>query len=165
MSLVNEDDLEWSTVERGETAFRRKQLGAAAGGDRLGCSLYEIPPGKKSWPYHYHAANEEAIHVLAGSGAIRLDDEMHDLEAGTHVALPTGDAGGHRVINDSDEPLRYLVVSTMEEPDVTVYPDSEKFGVYVGSPPGEQDGRTLEGYYNIDDDVDYWRGESGSEPE
>jgi hypothetical protein len=32
-------------------------------------------------------------------------------------------------------------------------------GVYAGSPPGGRDERTLEGYYHIDDDVDYWEGE------
>lgn len=165
MPTVNESDLEWTESEHGETQFRRKQLGAAAGGDRLGCSLYELPPGKGSWPYHYHAANEEAIYVLDGTGSIRLGGEMCDLDAGTYVALPVGESGGHRVINDSEGTLRYLVVSTMVEPDVTVYPDSEKFGIYVGSPPGGREERTLEGYYEIDADVDYWRGESGADSE
>jgi uncharacterized cupin superfamily protein len=165
MPTVDESDLEWTESEHGETRFRRKQLGAAADGDRLGCSLYELPAGRKSWPYHYHSANEEAIYVLDGSGSIRLDDGLHDIEAGTYAALPVGESGGHRVINDSGDTLRYLVVSTMTEPDVTVYPDSEKFGVYVGSPPGGREERTLEGYYEIDADVDYWRGESGSDSE
>ena len=163
MQPVSESDLEWSETEQGETQFRRKQLSTAAGSDDLGCSLYELDPGNKSWPYHYHAANEEAIYVLSGTGSIRLDDAIVTIDAGTYVPLPVGESGGHRVINDSDETLRYLAISTMVEPDVTVYPDSEKFGVYVGSPPGEQDGRTFDGYYNIDDDVDYWRGESHSQ--
>jgi uncharacterized cupin superfamily protein len=164
MPPVSEAELEWTELEQGEVRFRRKQLGEAAGGERLGCSLYELPAGRKSWPYHYHAANEEAIYVLSGAGSIRLDGETYDLEAGTYVPLPVGDAGGHRVINDSDAPLRYLVVSTMEEPDVTVYPDSEKFGVFVGSPPGGGE-RTLQGFYRVDDDVDYWCGETGSKAE
>ena len=63
------------------------------------------------------------------------------------------------MINDSEGALRYLMFSTMAEPDLTVYPDSGKMGVYAGSPPGGRDERTLEGYYRIDDDVDYWEGE------
>ncbi|WP_066418263.1 cupin domain-containing protein [Halorubrum aethiopicum] len=166
MGHVNEADLEWTETDRGEARFKRKQLGEAAGGDALGCSLYELPSGHKSWPFHYHAANEEAIYVLAGTGAIRLAtgeddpaDETHDLEPGTYVALPADASGGHRVINDSEGSLRYLAISTMIEPDVTVYPDSGTFGVYVGSPPGGREERSLEGYYDADADVGYWDGE------
>lgn len=159
MTLINEADVEWSELEHGETRFKRKQLAEAAGGEMLGCSLYELPAGHKSWPYHYHTANEEAIYVLRGEGSIRLDGESHDLTAGDYVALPANESGAHRVINDSEETLRYLAISTMEEPDLTVYPDSGKMGVYAGSPPGGRKERTLEGYYDIDDDVDYWEGE------
>ena len=156
---VNRDDLDWRTAERDETAFRRKQLGEAADGDRLGCSLYELPPGKKSWPYHYHAGNEEALYVLAGAGTVRLDGESHPLAAGDYVALPADERGAHRVINDGDDPLRYLAISTMETPDVTVYPDSGKIGVFDGAPPGGRDERTLEGFFRLDDAVGYWDGE------
>lgn len=51
------------------------------------------------------------------------------------------------------------MISTMVEPDVTVYPDSEKFGVFVGGPPGSNAERSLHGYYPLDADVDYWDGE------
>ncbi|GAA0521724.1 Cupin domain-containing protein [Halorubrum aquaticum] len=173
MGLVNEADLEWTETDRGEARFRRKQLGEAAGGDALGCSLYELPVGHESWPFHYHAANEEAIYVLEGTGSIRLatdpddaeaDDDFetkntHDLTPGTYVALPADESGGHRVINDSEGVLRYLAVSTMVEPDVTVYPDSGTFGVFVGSPPGGREERSLEGYYDADDAVGYWEQE------
>ncbi len=159
MHLVDEDDLEWTTLESGETAFKRKQLGEATESDLLGCSLYELPSERSSWPYHYHTANEEAIYVLDGNGTLRLDGETHGLEAGVYVSLPADESGGHRVINDSEGTLRYLVVSTMNEPDLTVYPDSGKFGVYVGSPPGKRGDRSLEGYYDIDEQVDYWESE------
>jgi uncharacterized cupin superfamily protein len=159
MAPVNEADLDWNELAHGETRFRRKELGAAADGDQLGCSLYELPPGSKSWPYHYHTANEEAVYVLSGTGTLRLDDEMHPLRAGDYVTFPADESGGHRVVNDGDDPLRYLAMSTMDEPDVTVYPDSEKLGVFVGAPPGGRDERSLHGYYRLDDDVDYWDGE------
>lgn len=159
MSKTNESDLEWSETEHGDSHFRRKKLASEAGGERLGCSLYELPPEAKSWPYHYHTANEEALYVLAGEGTLRGDDGSHPLCAGDYVALPVGEEGGHRVVNDGDEPLRYLAVSTMVDPDVSVYPDSGKIGVFAGSPPGSDDPRTVHGYYRLDDDVDYWDGE------
>lgn len=49
MAPTTHDDLEWSETEHGETNFRRKTLAAAAGGETLGCSLYELPAGAKSW--------------------------------------------------------------------------------------------------------------------
>ncbi|WP_048078272.1 cupin domain-containing protein, partial [Halorubrum sp. AJ67] len=111
--------------------------------------------------YHYHTANEEALYVLAGEGTLRLDGGTHSLRPGEFAAFPADASGAHRVVNDGDATLRYLVISTMREPEVTVYPDSEKFGVYVGSPPGGRGSRSLEGYYRVDDDVDYWEGEAG----
>ncbi|WP_276300998.1 cupin domain-containing protein [Halorussus lipolyticus] len=159
MSKINADDLDWTELERDETRFKRKQLAEATDAEQLGCSLYELPPGSRSWPYHYHTGNEEAIFVLSGTGTLRLDGETVPLQAHDYVALPADESGAHRVVNDSDAPLRYLAVSTMEDPDVTVYPDSGKVGVFAGSPPGGRDERTVEGYYRRDDDVDYWEGE------
>lgn len=153
---ANESGLNPSTVERDDTSFRRKKLAAAAGGDSLGCSPYELPPGKKSWPFHYHAGNEEAIDVLAGTGRLRTPEGTGSLRPGDDAVFPAGDEGTHRVINDGDDTLRYLALSTMNDPDVTVYPDSETIGVYAGSPPGSDDARTVSGYYRRDDDVDYW---------
>ncbi|WP_435115803.1 cupin domain-containing protein [Halolamina sp. C58] len=160
MEPINESDLPWTTTERGGTAFRRKKLAAAAGDDHdLGCSLYELPPGKRSWPYHYHTGNAEALYVLAGRGLLRAADDEHRLRPGDYVSCPVGEAGAHRVVNDGDEPLRYLALSTMREPDVTVYPDSGKVGVYAGSPPGGEGERDVSGYYDRDATVDYWAGE------
>ncbi|WP_136716649.1 cupin domain-containing protein [Halorientalis salina] len=156
MSKTNEADLDWKDYDEGENAFRRKELANATDAEKLGCSLYELDPGKRSWPYHYHTANEEGLYVLSGSRMVRLDGEERPLEVGDYVAMPADESGGHQVVNDGDETLRYLAMSTMEEPDVTIYPEIEKFGVYAGSPPGGRDERTFEGYFPIDADVEYW---------
>jgi uncharacterized cupin superfamily protein len=160
MEPVDESDLEWEHAERGESEFRRKRLAAAAGaGDDLGCSLYELPPGKRSWPYHYHTANAEAMYVLAGDGLVCLGDDEYRVDPGSYVHFPASPEGAHRVVNDGDEPLRYLLVSTMDEPEVIEYPDSEKVGVFAGSPPGDRGERTVHGYFRTEDAVDYWDGE------
>lgn len=156
MGHCNEAQLDWTETEHGETAFRRKRLAAAAGGEEIGCSLYELPPDKRSWPYHYHTGNEEAIYVLAGSGTARLADGEHDLSPGAYVTLPTGLDGAHQIVNDGDEPLRYLALSTMNDPDVTVYPETGTFGVFAGAPPGGDGDRAVEGFYRPEDCVEYW---------
>lgn len=159
MAGVNERDLDWRTFDRDGTRMRRKQLGAAAGGDDIGASLYELPPGGRSWPYHYHAGNEEALYVLEGTGTLRLAGERVAVEPGDYVALPADESGAHAVENDGDGPLRYLLVSTMRDPDVAVYPDSGKIGVFVGGAPGDREARSRTAYYREDDAVDYWAGE------
>jgi uncharacterized cupin superfamily protein len=156
MEPINESDREWTELEQGDTKLRRNQLGDAAGNEQLGCSLYELPAGCQSWQYYYHTANEEAIYMLSGTGTLRLDGDTHSLREGDYVPFLSNESGGHRVINDSDAPLRYLTLSTMQEPDVTVYPEMNKLGVFVGGAPGDRGDRSLHGYYNIDTNVDYW---------
>ncbi len=150
---VNDTGLDWDEYDREGATFRRKELSTAADADELGCSLYELPPGARSWPYHYHSANEEALYVLAGDGRLRAPDGARSLTAGDFVSFPADERGAHRVVNDADEPLRYLMVSTMCEPDLTVYPDSETMGVFVGAPPRGRDERNLHGFYALEDDL------------
>jgi uncharacterized cupin superfamily protein len=160
-NVVNENELEWGEQSHGERfAHRRKQLSSAAGGEKLGCSLYEVPPGRRAWPYHYHLANEEAIYVLEGSGTLRIDGQEVGISQGDYVALPVGEAGAHQIFNTSDAPLRYLCFSTMVEPDIAVYPDSEKIGLFAGAAPGGPKGkRTLHKYLRAGAEVGYYDGE------
>jgi uncharacterized cupin superfamily protein len=160
-NVVRVEDLAWDEQSYGDRfGHRRKQLGSAAGGERLGCSLYEIPPGRRAWPYHYHLANEEAIYVLEGSGTLRIDGERVEISRGDYVALPVGPAGAHQITNSSDAPLRYLCFSTMVEPDVLVYPDSNKVGLFAGAAPGgARDRRTLQKFLRADAEVGYYEGE------
>jgi uncharacterized cupin superfamily protein len=160
-SMTNEDELRWSEHSHSEKfGHRRKQLGSAAGGERLGCSLYEVTPGRRAWPYHYHLANEEAIYVLHGSGTLRIGKQEFPLSRGDYVALPVGESGAHQIINTSDEPLRYLCFSTMLEPDVMVHPDSDKIGLFADSAPGgPKEKRTLSKFLRGDAEVNYYEGE------
>ena len=154
--VVHVDELDWKRCSRGgRLESRRKQLGAAAGGHKLGCSMFEILPGKRPFPYHWHAANEEAIYVLAGRGTLRLAGEELPLSAGDYVACPVGEEGAHQLINDSDEPLRFLCVSEMIEPEIVVQPDSDKIGVIVGSAPGATEGRELFAWFRRGDGLTF----------
>lgn len=159
MEKVNVSDVAFEDIGEGDAGFRGKRLANAAGAEDLGFSLYELRPGDRSWPYHYHTANEEALFVLAGSGTLRWGGEHVAIEDGDYVPLAADESGAHRVINDGDEPLRYLMASTRREPEVLVYPDSEKVGVMSGAAPGDDGERNVEGYYRVDDAVDYWDGE------
>lgn len=155
---VNVADLDWTDYEHDDRTFKRKQLGAAAGGEEIGASLYSVPPGNRLWLRHYHEGNEEAIFVQAGSGTLRLgpDAEEHALEAGDYVALPAGEESAHEVEAGESE-LRLLLVSTMNEPDITVYPDREMVGLYAGAAPGgNAEERSLSTYLDATAELDYW---------
>src|SRR5919202_4128417 len=102
-NVINERELEWTEQSHGETfSFLRKQLGSATGGEKLGCSLYEVPPGRRAWPRHYHLANEEAIYILEGSGTLRIGGNEIRLSGGDYVALPTRAEGAHQLVNSSE---------------------------------------------------------------
>jgi uncharacterized cupin superfamily protein len=155
---VNEDELDWTHVERGDHEFRRKQLGEATAGKDIGCSLYELPEGKRGWKRHYHTGNEEAIFVLDGQGTLYLgpDAEPRELTTGDFVALPADERGAHDV-EGGEGGLRYLMVSTMNDPDITVYPDDDSVGLYAGSPPGgDKDERSLSKFLDVNAEVEYW---------
>ena len=160
-NVVNEQDLEWGEQSHGlKFGYRRKQLSSATGGEKLGCSLYEVSPGCRAWPYHYHLANEEAIYVLEGSGTLRIGERQITFSRGDYVAMPVGEGGAHQIINTSDEPLRYLCFSTMIEPDAMVYPDSIKIGLFAGSAPGgPKEKRTVSKFLRADAEVGYYEGE------
>lgn len=154
--VVNEADLPWHEYGHGERfAVRDRWLAEAAGGQKLGCSLYEVLPGKRAGPFHCHFANEEAIYVLAGAGTLRIGAAEVPLRAGDYVALPVGEATAHQIINTSGDVLRYLCLSTMIEPDVVKFPDSGKVMACVGPP----DQRTLRLIVPESAAVDYWHGE------
>jgi len=140
-----------SRVDHGAFTFVRKRLGAAAGGQKLGASWFELPAGKKTFPFHYHLANEEAVFVLEGEGVLRNGDEEVSLRPGDYVAFPPGPPG-HQIVNRGAAPLRYLALSTMIEPEVAVYPDSKKVGVLSRA-------QGLASVHKQGDAVDYYEGE------
>lgn len=139
------------------TAAVAKRLGAR----KLGYRVIELPPGKRGWPFHHHHVNEEMFVVLSGTGQFRRGGEAIQVVAGDVVAAPPGGPEtAHQFVNDSDAPLRYLAVSTMEEPDVMGYPESGKFAVFVGAAPGgNKADRPFEHVGRIEDAVGYWDGE------
>jgi len=106
--------------------LRGQRIGAAAGAEKLGATLYEVDPGGRVSPLHIHHANEEMLVVLAGRPTLRTTDGERELEPGEVVAFPAGRRGAHQVLNRSPEPVRVLIASTMIYPEVVEHPDSGK---------------------------------------
>ena len=152
-NVVHQDQVPVTHQTHGQRfEFLRRQLGAAAGGKKIGTSLVELPPGKRSWPFHAHYSNEEAIFILEGEGFVRLPAGETPVRAGHYIVFPVGPEHAHQMINRSNAPLRYLVLSTLSYPEIAEYPDTGKVGLLAtGSAPMRRVGYLRE--------ADYWDGE------
>lgn len=106
-------------VEADGRVLRAVRLAQHAGARRLAANLYELEPGAKVSPLHFHHANEELLLVLAGTPTLRVGPgEERVLDPGAVVAFPVGRAGTHQVLNRSSEPARVLICATNELPEV-----------------------------------------------
>ena len=141
-------------------SWRRLHVGRRLGGELLGASLFELDPGERSFPYHFQYGNEELLLVVAGTPTVRHAEGERVLAAGDAVIFRRGSEGAHQVTNRSDAPCRFLMISTMHAPEISVYPDSEKIGVFDKAPgPARDDDRELRAYLPLAAEVDYFHSE------
>jgi uncharacterized cupin superfamily protein len=117
----------FSAQNRGGRIDVARELGSAA----TAMFIYDIPPGGSSSPYHYEY-EEEWLLVVDGSVVLRTPEGERTLERGDLVRFPPGPGGAHQVTNRSDAPARTLLFSSSRVPAVSVYPDSNKIGVWPG---------------------------------
>ena len=136
--MANIFEPDWVERDQPPLIGRAARVGAAAGAERLGATLYEIDPGGCGSPFHIHHANEEMIVVLAGRPTLRTGEGTRELRPGDVVACPAGPTGAHQLQNHTDEPVRALVISTMVYPEVAELPDSDKV-LAQSAPPGTPD--------------------------
>jgi len=162
--LINLAEVPVDTINAPEgSAFggRRQRVGAHIGAQKLGYSFFNVPPGKAAFPFHAHTGNEEMIYIIAGEGVLRFGKEDLAITSGTVIACPPGGEYPHQLVNTGAAELRYLVVSTMEYPDLSEYPDSDKVGAYGTAAVGPQVG--FRALYLRDKNVNYYDGEDGKE--
>src|SRR5437764_13475484 len=110
--MANLNDAKPQSRERPGFNSSRARLGDEAGSDKLGLSLWEVPPGEAAYPYHWHIVEEELIIVLEGTPQLRTPEGWRRLETGEVVAFKVGEGGGHQVHNDTEATVRFLSFST-----------------------------------------------------
>ena len=114
----------------------RLDVAQLSGSRDLVMFVYDLDPGTSSSPYHYEY-EEEWLLVVDGTLVLRAPDGEHTLQRGDLVRFPAGPEGAHKVMNRSDAPARTLMFSSARVPAVSVYPDSDKIGVWLGNEPDE----------------------------
>jgi uncharacterized cupin superfamily protein len=126
------------------------RLGKLLGARESGVSVYEIPPGQSICPYHYEVGEEEWLLVLEGRPTLRTPGGSETLDSWDVVCFPRGPQGAHGVRNETQRNARVLMFSTVAVPTATVYPDSDKVGIWTGD--AETDllvrGDSAAGYYD-----------------
>ena len=130
------------------------RLGHHVPASSTGISVYELPPGEAVCPYHYEYGEEEWVLVLEGRATVRHPGGTQELGPWDAACFPKGPEGAHQIRNDSDAPVRVLMFSEVLTPTATVYPDSDKIGVWTGN-------KSDDVMVRRSSHVDYYDGERG----
>ena len=135
MDIANIEDLAFHYDAEDPDGFRsgRKRLGDVVAAERTGISVYELAPGQAICPYHYEYAEEEWLIVLEGEPTLRVPEGERRLKPWDVCAFAIGPAGAHGVRNGTDSIVRVLMFSEIRLPAATVYPDSDKIGIWTGN--------------------------------
>lgn len=114
-------------------------------------SVYEVPPQKAAYPYHYYLQEEETFYILSGEGLLKTSEGEKRVSAGDMLFFPAGSEGAHKLTNTSlTEKLVYIDFDVIHDLDAAIYPDSGKIGVW---------GKDINRVYPLDANVDYYEGE------
>jgi uncharacterized cupin superfamily protein len=149
-------DVEFTYDPSDPEGFRSgmSRLGPDIQAEDTGTSVYELPPRQALCPYHYEHGEEEWALVVGGRPSVRTPEGTEQLEPFDLVFFPKGPAGAHQIRNDTDSTVRVLMWSTVVYPTATVYPDSDKVGVWTGNKSDDVIVPRSSG-------VDYFHGETG----
>jgi uncharacterized cupin superfamily protein len=128
---------------------RASRVGERAGVEFLGASVYELKPGEEM-VFHYHVQREELLIVLSGRLSLRTASGWEELPEGEVVAFPRGERGAHGYRNDGDGLVRVLMVSEMNGPNISVYPDTNQVGIFDS---GQRAMRRFGALFNVADAV------------
>jgi uncharacterized cupin superfamily protein len=147
---ISVEDTPWREWGRGRFMGRVRHLTRRVGRPyRVGVLIEELQPGKQSCPAHYHLHEEEHVWMLEGVATLRLGDKRYAMKPGDYVCFPAGQREGHCLINESEQPCRYLVIGENNPNEVAVYTDSNKIMV-----------RALGEIYDKGAKREYWDGET-----
>jgi uncharacterized cupin superfamily protein len=148
MNLYGDDwDVERTSSEGVSARFLH--VGHRLGSELIGGTVMEVGPGYLG-PYHLHHGNEELALVLRGRVTVRDPRGERELEAGDVAFFPRGADGLHALENRTEEPARFLLLSSKIDPDVTERPEEGLIGVFVGDVPTMGRDAPFEAFYPRD---------------
>lgn len=102
-------------LEGMEARFAREALGA----EQTGVSYHRIEPGQRQGIGHRHDEDEEIYVIVRGSGLIKLDDEIVEVEELDAIRISPEVM---RALEAGEEGIDYLAFGTHREGDGEVVP-------------------------------------------
>ena len=106
--------------------WRGARVGKAIGGRKIGASIYELPDGEKTYPFHFHHAIEEWAIVLEGTPTLRDSERRARAPPRRRCVLPDRRAGcapASRARHRDDH------LGKQGSLEMSEYPDSGKVGI------------------------------------
>ena len=100
-----------------------RKLGDAAGLTQFGVNLVRLPPGTWSSQRHWHALEDEFVHVVEGEVVLVTDAGEQALLPGESAGFKAGMRDGHHFQNRSSRDAVLLVVGSRSDDDHGEYPD------------------------------------------
>jgi len=135
-------------------------IGNALGMRGLGAMYVTVEPGSRAFPFHNHLGNDEMFVILEGTGSYRFGNQEFVVRAGDVCAAPRGGPEtAHQLINTGDKPLKYIGISTSNDPEVVEYPDSGKFAALAVAPGPDFMNAHLKYVGRVENSLGYWDGE------
>ena len=152
---MNVYDSDWDVErKRAGVAERFLHVGRRAGGELIGATMFEVEPGYRG-PFHLHHGNEELVLVVDGTPTVRTPNGERELRPGDLELFVRGPAGLHAIENRSEDAARFVVFSSMVDPDVTEQPETGMVGVFAGGVPTAGRDAAFEAFFPRDAAVGY----------
>ena len=112
-----------------------QRLGDLAGLTQFGVNIVTLQPGAVASLRHWHLREDEFALVLEGDLILIEDDGDTPMRPGDCAAWKAGVANGHRFVNRSARPARFLVVGAKGTDEVATYSDVDMKIHFAGGAP------------------------------
>ncbi len=110
----------YASQMKGRSSIR---LGDLAGLTQFGVNIVTLEAGAVASLRHWHLKEDEFAIVLNGELVLVEDEGETIMHSGDCAAWKAGIPNGHRFINKSNEPARFLVIGSKSQNEVATYSD------------------------------------------
>jgi uncharacterized cupin superfamily protein len=99
---------------------------------QFGVNITTLQPGAWSSHRHAHAEEDELAVALEGEMILVDNNGRHPFRPGMVAGFKAGNGNAHKVVNESNQPAKFLVVGTRSATESVEYADVDMKGVKSG---------------------------------
>src|SRR4051794_41847011 len=92
------------------------RLGPLVGASRIAGTIYELPSGESTWPYHYEYGSGEGLLGLDGRPPLPHPQGGGELEPGGLLCFPGGPRGAPKPTNPRGPPPPRMIGGPVHRP-------------------------------------------------